>query len=293
MTATAHVRRSMARRDRPPRAAMAGPGGRPRTGPRRSAPAPGPCGPGRCWSWPPRPRPRCGPGGSASRRRPGSAWSPRCRASGPRCTWTPRSPSRSASRRTPPTRCAPGWPASPDQPADPPVRQVVRDLLLRARHGRAGRLPPAGPGRGGTGAVARHHRSCPACRSWSWPWGPRWPTCSAPTPAARTTPRPKDQARGPSRVRAARTGPCQAKDLPRAAGPVLSWDPPRSLCAAGRPRMRERRSQGLRAKRSLARPGQPRLSSPRPGSRFPGGRCARPGSGPQRGPQPAGLHPPE
>ena len=37
--------------------------------------------PGRCWSWPPRLRPRCSPG-VASRRRPGSAWSPRCRASG-------------------------------------------------------------------------------------------------------------------------------------------------------------------------------------------------------------------
>ena len=48
-------------------------------------------------SWPPRPRLRCSPGGSASRRRPASAWSPRCRASGPRCTWTPPSPSRSAS----------------------------------------------------------------------------------------------------------------------------------------------------------------------------------------------------
>ena len=33
---------------------------------------PGPCGPGRCWSWPSRPRPRSGPAGSASRRRPAS-----------------------------------------------------------------------------------------------------------------------------------------------------------------------------------------------------------------------------
>jgi len=60
-----------------------------RTGPQRSSPAPGPCGPGRCWSWPHRPRPRCGPGGSASRRRPGSGWSLRYPASGPPCTWTP------------------------------------------------------------------------------------------------------------------------------------------------------------------------------------------------------------
>jgi hypothetical protein len=44
-----------------------------------------------------------------------------------------------------------------DQRPDPPVRQVVRDLLLRARHGRAGGLSPAGPGRGGTGTMAHHH----------------------------------------------------------------------------------------------------------------------------------------
>jgi hypothetical protein len=45
-----------------------------------------------------------------------------------------------------------------DQRPDPPVRQVVGDLLLRARHGRASRLPSDGPGRGGAGAVGDHHR---------------------------------------------------------------------------------------------------------------------------------------
>ena len=54
----------------------------PRTGPWPPSGRAGPSGPGRCWSWPSRPRPRCGPAGSASRRRPGSAWSPRCRGSG-------------------------------------------------------------------------------------------------------------------------------------------------------------------------------------------------------------------
>jgi hypothetical protein len=44
-----------------------------------------------------------------------------------------------------------------DQRPDPTVRQKVRDLLLRARHGRANRLPSAGPRRDGTGTVARHH----------------------------------------------------------------------------------------------------------------------------------------
>jgi len=48
-------------------------------------------------SWPPRPRPKCGPAGSGSRKWPASAWSARCRESGPRSTWTPPSRSRSAS----------------------------------------------------------------------------------------------------------------------------------------------------------------------------------------------------
>ena len=65
---------------RGPGPAWSGPGADRRTGrrgpvPRELSGRAGPCGPGRCWSWPPRPRPRCGPGGSASRRRPGSGWS--------------------------------------------------------------------------------------------------------------------------------------------------------------------------------------------------------------------------
>ena len=74
-----------------------------------------------------------------------------------------------------------------------PVRQVVGDLLARARDGEAGRLPPDGPGRDDTGAGGRSPSSCPACRSWSWSWawawGPRWRTCCAPTPRPRH-PRP-------------------------------------------------------------------------------------------------------
>jgi hypothetical protein len=45
--------------------------------------------------------------------------------------------------------------------------QVAYHLLAQA--GRRGRRGPS-------------PRSCPACRSWSWPWGPRWRTCCVPTP---------------------------------------------------------------------------------------------------------------
>jgi hypothetical protein len=44
-----------------------------------------------------------------------------------------------------------------DQRPDPPVRQVVGDLLVRAGDGRAGRLPPDGPGRDGPGTLGGHH----------------------------------------------------------------------------------------------------------------------------------------
>jgi hypothetical protein len=69
------------------------------------------------------------------------------------------------------------------------------------RHGHRGRSP----------------RSCPAYRSWSWPWGPRSPTCSAPMPTPQRTHRtmgPEDQQYrgpqlGPPRTRQGRprTGP--------------------------------------------------------------------------------------
>ncbi len=44
-----------------------------------------------------------------------------------------------------------------DQRPDPAVRPVVSDLLVRARHGRAGRVPPDGPGPRHPGALGHHH----------------------------------------------------------------------------------------------------------------------------------------
>ena len=44
-----------------------------------------------------------------------------------------------------------------DQRPDPAVRQAVGDLLIRARHGRAGRVPPDGPGPDHTGTLGHHH----------------------------------------------------------------------------------------------------------------------------------------
>jgi hypothetical protein len=49
------------------------------------------------------------------------------------------------------------------QPADTPLRPAVRNLLLRARRRRAGRLSPAGAGRDNPRAVGcYHHRVLPA-----------------------------------------------------------------------------------------------------------------------------------
>ncbi len=133
-------------------------------------------------SWPPRPRPRSGPCGSASRRRPGSAWSLRCRASGPRCTWTLPSPSRSASRHTRRTRCAPSWPATARSAAGPGGSPSGR-RSAPSRWAWPGRSPfTCWPRPGWHGRRGRSPRSCPVCRSWPWAWGPRWRTCCAPTP---------------------------------------------------------------------------------------------------------------
>ena len=190
------------------------------TGPPRSPPVPGPSGPGRCWSWPPRPRPRCGPAGSASRRRPGSGWSPRCRVSCRRCTWTRPSPCPSAWKRTPRTRCGPGWPPSPRSAAGPAGSPSGR-RSAPSRSAWPGRWPTTcWPSPGRRGHRGRSPRSCPACRSWSWPWGPRWPICCAPMPAPQTrrATGPQDQQyRGPQagpRTRLVRPGPGRTSGSP-------------------------------------------------------------------------------
>ena len=110
-----------------------------------------------------RPPPRSGPAGSGSRPGPASARSRRCPESGPRCTSTPRSPCQSASRHTRRTRCAPGSPRPAPSARRHAARPQLRDLLLRPRRRRAGRLPPAGTGKDHPGTMAgHHHRVLPA-----------------------------------------------------------------------------------------------------------------------------------
>jgi hypothetical protein len=59
-------------------------------------------------------------------------------------------------------RCAPGWPPGTRSATAPGVRPVVSDLLVRARHGRAGRFAPDGPGPHAADAgTARRMRSQP------------------------------------------------------------------------------------------------------------------------------------
>jgi len=77
-----------------------------------------------------------------------------CPAFGPPCTWTPPLPSRSAWRPMPPTRCAPGCRRAPGEHAHTPVRELVRDLLLRVRHGRQVAYHLLAQAEDGTGAIA-------------------------------------------------------------------------------------------------------------------------------------------
>jgi hypothetical protein len=67
--------------------------------------------------------------------------------------------------------------------------------------------------------------SCPACRSWSWPWGPRWPTCSATTPRTRTpaTAGPQDQAASGPRTGPAGTSLRTSRTRTRGPGPRGSF----------------------------------------------------------------------
>jgi hypothetical protein len=118
----------------------------------------GPCGPGRCWSWPCPRRSRSGPGGSAPASSPASARSIPCRDYGTPCTWTPRSPCPSASRPMPPTPCAPGSPPAPRFRPDATVRPLLRHRLPGPGHGRASRLPPPRPGPRPPRPGRHHHR---------------------------------------------------------------------------------------------------------------------------------------
>ena len=109
------------------------------------------------------------PGGSASRGRPGSVWSPRCRASDPRCTWIPPSPCRPRNRSRPcpgrlarpldqrPAGSPSGWRSAPSRSGA--GHQVTYHLMTQT--GMAQAPWPVTP-------------VFPACRSWAW--GPRWRT---------------------------------------------------------------------------------------------------------------------
>ena len=145
-----------------------------------------------------------------------------------------------------------------DQRPDPPVRQVVGDLLVRAGHGRAGRLPPDGPGRDGPGAVAGHHdRVLPAGP------GPGHGDRAGPHAACRRRGRSRPaRTAGPRTGDAcgplpgpARTGPGPGRDTrSRWPGPVLPAGPerPRSRTTT-RPRDRGTGPQPARPQMDQAR----------------------------------------
>jgi hypothetical protein len=165
-----------------------------------------------------------------------------------------------------------------DQLPDPPVRQKVRDLLLRARHGRANRLPPAGPRRDGTGTVARHHDRVLPAGPGPGHGGPPWPTCCAPMPAPQRTRRaagPQDQqCRGPqpgprTRLVRPRTGPHLRFPWP---GPIL----PQGRRSGSRITTPGRQHQAWRAS---ARPARSPAGSQRREGRYPDVPCAARESG--------------
>ena len=248
----------------------------PRTGPRPPPGQAGPCGPGRSWSWPPgrgRGLVRLGRHRAEDRVRAGlpAAWHlarpppghhrhPPGRRRGLRRLRAARLAVRRALDRRP----------------HPAVCQVVRDILVRARHGRAGRLPPAGPGRSGTGAVARHHdRVLPASP------GPGHGDRAGPHAARRRRAGCPGQRRNgaghgvvPGPVR---RGPERTRPGPARGPPVRSTGRHHETRAAGPPQScgpqhRSRRVPGHRRTRRTSSP----AGSPQRGSQYPGERCATP-----------------
>ena len=171
-----------------------------------------------------------------------------------------------------------------DQRPDPAVRQAVSDLLVRARHGRAGRVPPDGPGPGHHGRPGPSPPSCPASRSWSWAWGPPWPTCCARTPQQPTAHRPTlpDQ---PLACRPAWRPAEQSGDQPdqNPAGPDRHRAPPagpdRTLPRHDGHGVAESRHPPLTLQsRASTTPAVSPASLPEQGSTSPGGLCAAEGS---------------
>ena len=126
------------------------PGQRTSRSDRPTVSSPGPSGPGRCWSR--RPRGGRGSAGSASRRRPGSRLVSRCQASAVPAPGHVHHPAR---RRRAYAACAlRAWLARAlDQRPDPPVRQVVRDLLPHSMAGQVAYRPLAQAGAARAGPV--------------------------------------------------------------------------------------------------------------------------------------------
>lgn len=67
------------------------------------------------------------------------------------------------------------------KPADPPVREKIRDPLPSSSGWPARSPITCSPRLASRGRPGQSPCACPACRSWSWPWGPLSRTCCAPT----------------------------------------------------------------------------------------------------------------
>ena len=212
--------------------------------------------------------------GRASRRRPGSGGSPRCRASGPRSTWTRPSPSRSASRPTRPTRCAPGWqptsgsapgPASsPSGPRSAPSRSAwparspttswSRLASPRAVGHHHRRVLPAGPGpghgdRAGPHAARRRRGRGPPDGRSAGPTAERSPGWSAGDQPADQP----DQDHG-TRTTGRTSPPARTSKPPRPPGPAGPPSPAKDLVPDP---PRHRNVQAVSIARELAAAGKP------------------------------------
>ena len=114
------------------------------------------------------------------------------------------------------------WLASEHPVSDRTRRFAKRSAICSFALGMAGQVPTTSSLRPGRRVRrGRSPRSCPACRSWSWPWAPPSPTCCAPMPTPQRTHRttgPYDQQRPCPLPGRPRTTQDRSRTRPRTAG---------------------------------------------------------------------------
>ena len=176
----------------------------------------------------------------------------RSRASGPRCIWTPLSPS--GRRRGVRGIRAGAWLARDQQISARTHRFAEWSAICSFALGMAGQVAYHLMAQAGmTGHRGRSRPSCPACRSWSWAWGPLAHMLRADAEAVGMPEQPDRHHQDPAIPARIRRGPGGTR-------PQAAWRRPGPVRLAGPGRSRPRTAasrwgQGIRSQARTATDG--------------------------------------